>query len=88
MMAEKFKDLDYARDYLVFLVEEEELSVEEALIQLAEQMGQKEFAELVKTTKQKVNDLLNGRRKATLQTLQQFLEPLGLVLEIGLKEAS
>ena len=42
--------------------------------------------ELVKITKQKVNDLIKGRRKATLFTLKQLLEPIGLVLDIGLKE--
>jgi transcriptional regulator with XRE-family HTH domain len=87
MMAEKFSDVDYAHDFLMHLVDEEELSVEEALIQLAKRMGEKEFAALVKISKQKVNDIVKGRRKLTLNMLNQLLEPLGFVLHIGLKEA-
>lgn len=88
MLSEKLQDADYARDYLVYLVEEEEQTVEEALIILAQKMGEKEFAEFIGTSKQKVNDFVKGRRKATLAMLNKYLEPFELELNIGLKEAS
>lgn len=88
MISEKLQDADYARDYLIHLVEEEEKSVEEALIILAQKMGEKEFAEFIGTSKQKVNDFVKGRRKATLAMLNKLLEPFELELTIGLKEAS
>ncbi len=85
MMAEKLQDADYARDYLIHLVEEEEQSVEEALVILAQKMGEKEFAELIGTSKQKVNDFIKGRRKPSLSMLNKLLEPLSLELNIGLQ---
>lgn len=88
MISEKLQDANYARDYLVYLVEEEDQSVEEALIILAQKMGEKEFADFIGTSKQKVNDFIKGRRKPTLAMLNKFLEPLDLELKIGLKEAS
>lgn len=88
MMSEKLQDADYARDYLLHLVEEEEHSVEDALIILAQKMGEKEFAELIGTSKQKVNDFVKGRRKLTLAMLNKLLEPFELELTIGLREAS
>ena len=88
MMAEKFQDIDYARDYLIFLVDEEEMPVEEALITLAQKMGEKEFAHFIGTTKQKVNDFIKGRRPASFTTIIRYLQPFELDLEIGLREDS
>ena len=87
MMAEKFKDVDYAHEYLIFLVEKEKLSVEDALIHLAKRMGEKEFAALVKTTKQKVNDFIKGRQTSTINLLNQFLQPLGFQVQLRLQES-
>ncbi len=88
MMAEKLQDANYARDYLIHLVEEEENSVEDALIILAQKMGEKEFSEFIGTSKQKVNDFVKGRRKPTLAMLNRLLEPFELELTIGLRKAS
>lgn len=88
MFAKKLQDVDYARDYLIHLVEEEEMSVEQALATLAENMGQKEFAQLIGTTKQRVNEFVKGRQKPTLPLLNRYLEAFDLELDIGLKEAS
>lgn len=88
MISEKLQDRNYARDYLVYLVEEEDQTVEEAIIILAQKMGEKEFAEFIGTSKQKVNDFIKGRRKPTLAMLNKFLEPFELELNIGLREAS
>ncbi len=88
MMAEKLQDSDYARDYLIHLVEEDEQSVEDALVILAQKMGEKEFAELIGTSKQKVNDFVKGRRKPSFAMLNKLLEPFELELAIGLKAGS
>jgi len=88
MIADKLQDVNYAREYLIVLVDEEEMSVKEALITLAQKMGEKEFAQLIGTTKQKVNDFVKGRRQASFTILNRYLEPFDLELDIGLKEAS
>lgn len=88
MIADKLQDVNYAREYLIVLVDEEEMSVEEALITLAQKMGEKEFAQLTGTTKQKINDFVKGRRPASFTILNRYLEPFDLELDIGLKESS
>lgn len=86
--AKKLQDIEYARDYILVLVREENMSVEEVLIQLAESMGQKEFADMTGTTKQRINAFVTGRLKLTIPTIERFLKPFGLEIDIGLKEAS
>jgi len=82
------KDRKFAREFVIVRVEEEDYTIQESLAQLAKSMGQKEFAELVGISVSRVTELINEERKLKVETLQKYLKPFGLELEIGLKKVA
>lgn len=80
LVSEKLKDAEFRQTYLLNLMDmqEDSLSLEEALKFTINSMGIVEFARLVDERKQNINDFLKGRRKPKRETLDKYLKPFGL----------
>lgn len=88
-LARELKDTEFARGFLLTLMEGEDgLSLEGALRHTIQRMGVKEFCELSGLLKSNVNDFLKGRRKLKPETLDAFLEPFGLRTRVIVEKAS
>ena len=72
-VAEQMKDLDFARESLLVSIEHFGETVEEALKNIIEQMGLKEFSELSGIPIQNVSAFVKGRRNLKQQTLDRYL---------------
>ncbi len=72
-IAEKMKDIDYARESLLTSIDHFGDSVEEALKYTIQQMGIKEFSALSNISIQNISDFIKGTRKLKLETLDKYL---------------
>ena len=72
--------------YLLELVEEDGYTVEEALVETINIMGQREFADLCGLTVNNLNAFMKGKRSVKRETLDAYLEPFGLKTRIAVEK--
>ena len=82
-LAEKLNDLDFARDFLLDLMEEG-VPLQEALGETIRGHGVKEFCNLVNLEPSSVQRAIKLNNNPTKETLEKLLQPFGLTL--GAKE--
>ena len=82
-LAEKLSDLDFAKNFLLDLMEEG-LPLQEALGETIRGHGVKEFCTLVDLEPSSVQRAINLNNNPTKETLEKLLQPFGLTL--GAKE--
>ena len=79
VLSKKLKNPKFAAHYLVDLIEGNDgLPLEDALKLMIEQMGIKEFSELVGKPSSNIVDFIKGKRHPKKETLDDYLKPLGL----------
>ena len=79
VLSEKLKNPKFAAHYLEALMEGKDgLSLEDALKIMIEQMGIKEFAELVDKPSSNIDNFIKGKRHPKKETLDDYLKPFGL----------
>ena len=78
-MAPYFKKKSFRKTYLVNLIEEDGLSIEDALIESIKAMGIKEFAKLVDMAPSNVSRIIHGK-DMMLSTFKRFLKAFDLSL--------
>ena len=73
LLAEKFKDMNFAQSYVVHLLDEEKISLSDALRETIVAMGLQYFAERTGLSIQHVSDFVNGRKSLTTRTIDKYL---------------
>ena len=94
-LSKYLKDSEFAREFLLGLMEDEDgLSLEDALRRVIEIMGVKEFCALAKKRRidsiheSNVVDFLKGKRHPKPDTLNTYLKPWKLKVELTLSSAA
>ena len=78
-LSKRLKDLSYASDFLLALIEEGG-SLQEALAHTIEGYGVREFANLVDLDEAAIQRNINSNYNPTKNTLEKLLAPFGLYL--------
>ena len=74
VLAQKFKKSKYARGYLINIIENEKLSVDEALRETIKAMGLKYFSDKSGLSIQAVSDFVSNRQKWSMDKLSHHIE--------------
>ncbi len=74
LLASKFENLEYAQGYLLNIVENEGLCVDEALRETIKAMGLKNFADKSEVSVQGVSDFVAKRHKWSVAKLTRLIE--------------
>lgn len=85
-ISEQMKDLDYARETFMTMLEHFDENVEDALRYTIERMGIKEFSELSDIQIQNISQFLKGKRKLKVETLNKYLAVFKLKAKIVVVE--
>ena len=82
-LAEKLKDMEFSRHFLLSLIEEG-VSLQEALGKTIRGYGVKEFSTLVNLEPSAIQRAIDSMHNPTKDTLEKILSPFGL--ELGVRE--
>lgn len=74
LVAQEFEDLGFAQAYITNLINNERLSLEEALRESIKSMGLQAFAEKAKISISYVSDFVNERRKWSTDNLIKYIK--------------
>ena len=84
-LASQFSDPDFRREYLLCLIEEESMTVVDALRQSIKSMGIKEFSELVNMPASNISRVLSAQGYK-LSTVEKMLAAFGTYLSVCSKD--
>lgn len=76
----------YAQEFFLGLLEEDNLSVQEALQMVIHIVGLKEYSEFSGIETTRISKFLHGTRKPKLETLDRFFAPFGLETKLILQK--
>ena len=83
VLAKKFEDPEYARNYLLHITEEEGASLEDALREVIKAMGLKNFSQKSELSIQAVSDFVHERQAwSTNKTIRHLEEVFGLKVKL------
>ena len=82
LVAQEFEDLDFSQAYISNLINNEGLSLEEALRESIKSMGLQVFAEKAEISISYVSDFVNKRRKWSTDNLVKYI---GQVFHLKIK---
>ena len=74
LLASKFQDFEFSQSYIMNLINNEELSLEEALRETIVSMGLRAFADKAGLSIQYVSDFVNKRRRFSTETIDKYLQ--------------
>lgn len=74
LVAQEFEDLGFAQAYITNLINNEDLSLEDALRESIKSMGLQAFAEKAGISISYVSDFVNKRRKWSTDNLMKYIE--------------
>ncbi len=74
LVAQEFEDLGFAQAYITNLINNEGLSLEDALRESIKSMGLQVFAEKAEISISYVSDFVNKRRKWSTDNLMKYIE--------------
>ena len=74
LVAREFEDIGFAQAYITNLINNEGLSLEDALIESIKSMGLQAFAEKANISISYVSDFVNKRRKWSTDNLVKYIE--------------
>ena len=72
-VALQFEDIDFSRAYIMNLVNNEGLSLEESLRETVVSMGLKVFANKAGLSIQYVSDFVSKRKKLSIKTIEKYM---------------
>ena len=88
VLAQKFENLEYARSYLLHIVEDEGASLDEALREVIRAMGLQSFSRKSKLSIQAVSDFVHKRQVwSTDKTIRHIEDIFGLRVKLSLEVA-
>ncbi len=82
------QDTEFAQQYLLNLVEDEPMPVEEALRMAIPRMGVAEFSRKIKKSKTDIDKFLRGERNLKPETLNEYLVPFNLRVKVILEKVA
>ena len=82
-LALKLKNPEFAKHYLLALVNDEKLTLKEALRDVIQSYGISEFAEVCGIAQPNLSRALEEGSNPTLSTLEKLLEPFSLSLSVS-----
>lgn len=82
----RMKNKKFAQEYILSLIEDEPMTVEEALRFTIQRMGTSDFALFVGDIVQSVDKFIKGNRKLKPETLDRYLRPFGLKIKISIEK--
>lgn len=89
LVAQEFEDLGFAQAYITNLINNEDLSLEDALRESIKSMGLQAFAEKAGISISYVSDFVNKRRKWSTDNLMKYVEQVfGLKVKISIESES
>ncbi len=74
VIAKKFENLEYAQGYLLHIVDDEKLSVEDALRETIKAMGLQSYANKSELSIQAVSDFVSGRSRWSRDKLAKQID--------------
>ncbi len=74
LVAKEFEDIGFSQAYITNLINNEGLSLEEALRESIKSMGLQAFAEKAEISISYVSDFVNKRRKWSTDNLMKYIE--------------
>ena len=87
LVAKEFKDLGFAQAYITNLINNEDLSLEDALRESIKSMGLQSFADKAGVSISYVSDFVNKRQKWSTDNLMKYIEQV-FRLKVKLKIAT
>jgi len=87
-LAKEMQDTEFAQQYLLNLVEDEPMPVEEALRMAIPRMGVAEFSRKIKKSKTDIDKFLRGERNLKPETLNEYLVPFNLRVKVILEKVA
>jgi len=82
LVAIQFQDIEFSQIYLITLINDEGMDLENALRECIISMGLKVFAEKAGTSIQHVSDFVKKRKKFSMELMDKYLQK---VFELKLK---
>ena len=79
LVAKEFEDLEFSQAYIANLINNEGLTLEEALRETIKSMGLQAFAEKAEISISYVSDFVNERRKWSTDNLIKYIEQVFLL---------
>ena len=73
LVAAKFENIDFAQAYIMNLINDEKMNLEEALRETIVSMGLQAFASKAEVSIQHISDFVNKRRRFTTDTIDKYL---------------
>ena len=73
LLASQFKDPEFSQLYILNLINEEGLSLEDALKETIISMGLKTFSTKAEVSIQYISDFINNRKKLSTDTMDKYL---------------
>lgn len=88
LLAAQFGEIEFAQAYIINLIENEEMDLEDALRETIVAMGLQEFADKADLSIQYVSDFVNKRRNFSIETVNKYLQSIfGLKTKIVVEAA-
>ena len=86
VLAKKFENPEYARNYLFHIVEEEHTSLDKALREVIKAMGLQKFSQKSNLSIQAISDFVHKRQEwSTDKTIKHIEEIFGLKVKLSLE---
>ena len=81
-ISKKLKKKSYRKDFLITLIEDENLSVRDAIQVLVKTMGVQEFSDLVNMNPSNISRIINPNNEIRTGTLEFILGKIGCILSV------
>ena len=86
VLANELNDPEFAKDFILSCIEDEGLSIQQALSQIIRTIGIKEFSEKTNIPSSNLIRLLRDSYNPTISTLNKVLKPFGLSLSVTISK--
>ena len=88
LLASQFKNRKFAQAYIMHLINEKDIGLEEALRTAIISMGLQSFADKAEVSVQYISDFVNKRRKLTTKSIDKYLHKVfRLKIKISVESA-
>ena len=88
LVASQFDDLEFSQIYIMNLINEENLPLDQALKETIKSMGLQTFANKAEISIQYVSDFISGRKKLSTDTIDKYLQKVfSLKIKISVEAA-
>jgi len=88
MLAKEMQDFEFAQGYLLDLLNEHDLPLQDAVIESIEAMGLSAYAARSGLSIQYVSDFVNKRRDYKVEVIDKFLRPFGLKVKLDVEKVA